>query len=255
MKAYNKDTLTAIANVSPAELERIVREVDKYEGDFSNKLICLRRNSTGDYYATILSRFVAEKLFNAQAFANVNEKRRLLRLFTAVPQMRAARGWLFEAYAHNRFSSSSDTAAGITVYPLAPVPDASEKYRADLDSPITGLPFPLVHREVRVYNKPSDFLDNPATQTYHMPSAKNNAGLDSFLITETEAYIFQMTVSCAHAADTGSQKGLSLLEKMLPPDVPWHYVLVVPDRHSVTLTSVSKKWVDAVVSFLLLVLE
>ena len=254
MKAYNKDTLTAIANVSPAELERIVREVDKYEGDFSNKLICLRRNSTGDYYATILSRFVAEKLFNAQAFANVNEKRRLLRLFTAVPQMRAARGWLFEAYAHNRFSSSSDIAGGITVYPLAPVPDASEKYRVDLDSPITSLPFPLVHREVRVCNKSSDFLDNPATQTYHMPSAKNNTGFDSFLITEAEAYIFQMTVTSAHAADTGSQKGLRLLEKMLP-DVPWHYVLVVPDKHSVTLTSVSKKWVDAVASFLWLVLE
>jgi len=254
MKTYNKNTLKAIAKVTPAELERMVQEGDEYDGDASNKLICLRRNPSGDYYATVLSRFVAGELLNARAFADVSEKRRLLRLFSAIPQMGTARGWLFEAYAHNRFSSSSDTAGGITVYPLAPVPDASEKYRADLDSPITNLPFPLVHREVRVYNKPSDFIDNPATQAYHMPSAKNNAGFDSFLITETEAYIFQMTVSSAHAADTGSQKGLRLLKKMLP-DVPWHYVLVVPDKQSVTLTSVSKNWVDAVASFLLLVLE
>ena len=52
---------------------------------------------------------MAEKLLKAQAFANLHEKRKLLRLFTAVPQMRVSRSWLFEAYAHNHLSSSSNT--------------------------------------------------------------------------------------------------------------------------------------------------
>ena len=73
-------------------------------------------------------------------------------------------------------------------------------------------------------------------------------------------YIFQMTVSRSHAADT-DQRGLHLLKQILPRNVPWHYVLVVPhiadttDIGSTTLTSVNKDWVDAVVSFLLLVLR
>lgn len=68
---------------------------------------------------------------------------RSARLFTAIPEMGVARGWLFEVYARNRFSSS-------------------------------------------------------------IPFAKNNPGFDSFLITETAIYIFQMTVSRAYAADTGN---------------------------------------------------
>ena len=68
-----------------------------------------------------------------------------------------------------------------------------------------------------------------------------------------------MTVPRTHTADTDTQKGLHLLEKILPRDVHWHYVLVVlpttPNVSSVTLTSVSKEWVDAVESFRLLILQ
>ena len=71
-------------------------------------------------------------------------------------------------------------------------------------------------------------------------------------------YIFQTTVSRAHAADAGTQKGLHLLEQILPSNVCRHYVLVMPpteDIGSATLTSVNEDWIDAVDSFLLLVLE
>jgi hypothetical protein len=55
--------------------------------DTSNKLICLRREIPGVACATVLSRFVAEMLLNAQAFANLREKRKFLRLFT-LPSLR-----------------------------------------------------------------------------------------------------------------------------------------------------------------------
>ena len=219
MATYDKDTLTAITNASYAQLERIAQAGKMQDMDTSSKLICLRRETPGVACATVLSKFVAEKLLKAQALVNLHEKRKFLRLFTAIPEMGVARGWLFEAYTHNRFSSSSDTTEGITVYTFAPVSDESDesrKYRPDLDSPTADLLFPLMDRAVRVYTSPDDFVDNPATTGYHIPSAKNNTGFDSFLITETAVYIFQITVPRAHAA----QKGLCLLNKILPSHVP-----------------------------------
>ena len=258
---HDDNTLKAIQNASYAQLERVARGGDR---DASNKqLICLRRRIPGAVCATVLSRFVAEKLLKAEAFANLHEKRRLLRLFTAIPQMGVARGWLFEAYAHNRLSSFSDPTEsidpteGITLYTLAPISEQSGEYQPDLNSATANLLFPLVDRTV--YMLTNDFTDEPARgEAYHIPSIKNNLGFDSFLITADAVYIFQMTVSCTHTADTDTQKGLHFLGKILPQDVHWHYVLVVPPTpnvSSVTLTSVSKEWVDAVESFRLLVLQ
>ena len=123
MENYDQNTLIAIANASYAQLERAVQQGD----EDSDMLICLRRRIPGVFCATVLSRFVAEKLLKARAFANLHQKRKLLHLFTAIPQMGVARGWLFEAYAHNRLSSSSNTAEGITFY-TAPIPDESGEY-------------------------------------------------------------------------------------------------------------------------------
>lgn len=260
MTTYDRRTLHDIKNATYEQLERMVDEGDLQDpySDTSNKLICLRRISPGVACAAVLSRFVAEKVLKAQAFANLHNKRKFVRLFTAIPQMGIARGWSFEAYVHNRFSSSSDIAGGITVYILAPISHTSEEYQPDLDSATTDLLFPLMDRSVRVYTSPNDFRDNPATTEYHIPSAKNNPGFDSFLITETAVYIFQMTVSHSHTADTGAQKGPRLLKQILPSDVPWHYVLVMPpttNMSAATLTLVNEDWVDAVESFRLLVLD
>ena len=91
MVNYDENTLRAIANASYAQLERAAQKgVDMVDKDAS-KLICLRRRIPGAVCATVLSRFVAEKLLKAEAFANLHEKRRLLRLFTAIPQMGVAR--------------------------------------------------------------------------------------------------------------------------------------------------------------------
>jgi hypothetical protein len=165
---------------------------------------------------------------------------------------------LFKAYAHYHFSSSSDIAGGTTVYTLTPAPDASEEYQSNLDSATPDPLFPLMDHTVRVYTSPNDFCDNPATTEYHIPSAKNNPGFDSFLITETAVYIFQMRVSRAHADDTSAQKGLHLLSQILLSDIPWHYVLVMPPTTNICLAmlnSVHQDWVDAVESFQLFVLD
>jgi hypothetical protein len=87
MEIYDETTLTAIITASSAQLDRIVQKGDMYDRDTSNKLISLRRKTPGVACATVLSRFVAEKLLKAQAFANLLEKRKLLCLFTAMPHM------------------------------------------------------------------------------------------------------------------------------------------------------------------------
>ena len=162
MATYDKDALTAIANASYAQLERIAREGKMHDRDTSNKLICLRREIPGVDCATVLSRFVAENLLKAQAFVNLREKRKFLRLFTAILEMGIARRWLFEAYARNRFSSSSDTTEGITVYTTRSRIrriGRIKKYRLNLDS-TADLQFPLMDRTVRIYTSPDDFVDS-----------------------------------------------------------------------------------------------
>ena len=112
-------------------------------------------------------------------------------------------------------------------------------------------------KDAYVYRSLDDFHDTPATG-YHKPSSKTNPGLDSFLITATAVYIFQMTVSKAHAVDSPKAAGLRLLNEMLPPGIPRHYVLVVPhglDVSTVRLTLVNDSWINATESFRLLVLD
>jgi hypothetical protein len=157
MDDYDNDTLAAIRTASYSQLERIADGGDMYDTDISNKLLCLRCKVPGVACATVLSRFVAEKLLKAQAFANLDQKRKFLRLFTAIPQMGVARGWLFEAYVHDRFSSSDDIAEDITVYTLSPISNGSDEYRPNLSSATVDLLFTLRDRTVRVYTSPDDF--------------------------------------------------------------------------------------------------
>ena len=138
--------------------------------------------------------------------------------------MGIARGWLFEAYAHNRFFSSSDIAGGTTAYTLDPAPDdTSGEYQPQ--SQLRN-PRPAIPSDGSRLCVPDDFRDNPAATEYHIPSAKSNPGFDSFLITETAVFIFQMTVSRAHTADTRAQKGLLLLKQILST-VPWHVLFAM----------------------------
>jgi len=256
MEAYDHDTFYAIENASYEQLERIAQQTSMYDSSISNKLICLWRKKPGVADASVLSTFVAEQLLNAKAFADLSEKRKCLRLFAQVPEMGAARGWVFEPYVHYRFSTASPITGGITAYTLVASPQNPQEYRPDLRSRTETSPFPLINRE-RVLRASSDGVE-PQEAEYHMPRAKNNPGFDSFLINGTSAYIFQMTVSNAHAVDSPTQKGLPLLQQMLPKGVPWHYVLVMPhtaDVKSVKLTSVKEDWVNTVESFQLLLLE
>ena len=260
MNNYDETTSMEVKAASFSKLQQTAQHVNMYDDagrNLSDKLLCLWRKSPGTACATVLSRSVAEQLLKAQAFAQLDEKRKLLDLFTSMPQMGVARGWLFEAYAHNCLSSG-DMAEITAVYTLSPISEKPSKYRPNLDSETSDQLFPPINHTVRVYTSHRDFIDNPAKAGYHIPSAKNNAGFDSYLITETAVYIFQMTVSREHAADTAGQKGLGLLKKMLPSHVPWHYVMVLPptaDKASITLTSVTRTWVQAVKSFRLLVLK
>jgi len=112
-------------------------------------------------------------------------------------------------------------------------------------------------KDTYVYWSLDDFHDTPATG-YHKPASKTNPGFDSFLITATAVYIFQRTVSEVHAVDSPKAAGLRLLNEMLPPGVPQHYVLVVPhglDASTARLTLVNEDWVHAIESFRLLVLD
>ena len=116
MKTYDERTLTAIGSASFAQLEQIARADDKYD-DTSNKLICLRRVEPGVSCSTVLSTYVAEQLLKAEGFAELNEKRKFLKLFTGIPDMGSVCGGVFEAYAHNRFASAGSP-EGITFYTL-----------------------------------------------------------------------------------------------------------------------------------------
>ena len=260
MNNYDRITLKEVKAASFSKLQQIAEHISIYDDagrNIFNKLLCLWRESPGTACATVLSRSVAEQLLKAQAFAQLDEKCKFLNLFTPISQMGVARGWVFEAYAHDCLSSGV-MAENPTVYTLSPISEKSSKYRPNLDSETTNQLFPLINHTIRIYTSPRDFVDDPAKTEYHIPFAKNNAGFNSYLITKTAAYIFQMTVSREHAADTAGQKGLGLLKKMLPSHLPWHYVLVLPptaDKALITLTSVTGAWVNAVKSFRLLVLK
>ena len=262
MGFYDDLTLDVIKDASRSfdHLEDVVLGSGRYNRDTESpsKLICLRRKRDyGGACAAVLSPFVAEELLKARAFANLQEKRKVVRLFTAVPEMGIARGWVFEAYGHEYLSTAQNNPEGITTYALIPVATDPQQYMPDLGSERTGAPFPLLTRKLHLYGSTDDVRDRCTSEPeYHIPLARNNPGFDSFLITDNAVYIFQMTVSHEHAADTRGQKGPGLLQRMLP-DVPWHYVMVVPHANveSVRLTSVHKKWVDAAASFLLIVLD
>ena len=125
MNAYDEETLTAIGKASFAQLEQIAKATDKYD-DTSNKLICLKHVKPGVPCSTVLSTYVAEQFLKAESFAELNEKRKFLQLFTGIPEMGSARGWVFEAYAHSRFASAGSP-EGITFYTLTPNPLAKRK--------------------------------------------------------------------------------------------------------------------------------
>jgi len=120
MNTYDKETLTAIGRASFAQLEQIAKANDKSD-DTSNKLICLKRVKPGISCSTVLSTYVAEQLLKAESFAELNEKRKFLKLFTSIPEMDSASGWVFEAYAHSRIASAGSP-EGITFYTHTPKP-------------------------------------------------------------------------------------------------------------------------------------
>lgn len=57
------------------------------------------------------------------------------------------------------------------------------------------------------------------------------------MITQTAVFILKITVSDEHEIDSGTGEGLSLLTRLLPNHIPWHYVLVVPAKLKVSASS------------------
>jgi len=158
MESYDETTSTEVKAASFSKLQQTAQHINMYDDagrNLSNKLLCLWRKSRGTAYATVLSRSVAEQLLKAQAFAQLDEKRKLLGLFTSIPQMGVARGWLFEAYAHTCLSSGD--MAETTVYTLSPISEKPSKYRPNLDSETADPLFPPITHTVRVYTSHRDF--------------------------------------------------------------------------------------------------
>jgi len=236
-------------------LESIVSSTSRFSrySETSDKVICLWRRDTFRAYVVVLSPFVWDVLLKAKALASVDKKRQVCELFSGIPEMG---GYAFQRYGHGCLSR--DDSPSFATYRLTPVSIAPSTFRYDRTTGLTATPYPRGNCKIRPYESPDDFRHYPPLDTeFCIPTASNNPCFDSFVVTQTGVYIFQLTVSHKHRVDSPTQKGLPLLKKIMPWNRPWYYFLVVPetDPGLVTLTSVDEKWVKSVQSFQLIVLD
>lgn len=253
----DEKTASKISTISRSTIQRLLAApADARDPKISHKLVCVYRRPHEDNvpsqrdYTDILSPFVAALLLDADNFASIDEKRSLIALFAGIPEVSVTRGWLYEEYMHRCLSQVY--ALPLVSRQLVPMKAGGQTYKV-AKGQLPHTPCPVIKRSVRRYNAAPGLTtpSSPALETYNIPVIKNNPCFDSYVETETEAFVLQITVSDVHDVDSKTGKGLSLLKKLLPENKPWHYVLVVPREklETVRLTSVSTAWAECIKSF------
>jgi len=250
-----------IKDVTLDVLQRIISAapINAHE-PISHKIVSVHRNTNNDEsYAAALSKFVIRELMEVSTFKTLENKRQLCELLAGVPHAAVARGWCFEAYSHAILTNppNNDGPSSIPTFlaraTTTNVLDNTKTYslRFDSNGPGQSLDYARAYRDTVLYESLDDFTTSPVVENkYYVPKASNNPCFDSFDIVGKEAWIFQMTLSDFHRVDTPAQKGLEFLKKILPPSLPWRYILVVPkSTSSPSLTHIPEKWMKAVKSF------
>ena len=176
-----------------------------------------------DTFAVALSPFVLAEVLRAPAFATLEQKREVCKLLAGIPHgiRNVARGWAFEAYGHACLST--DDPVNFGTYPLTPSPKSKtpKSYRYATNSKRAPTRYPRTTREIRFYDSPDDFANNPAKDgEYCVPFASNRPAFKSFVVTEAAVYIFQMSVFGKDPIDAPAQMGLGWLKRMVPSDRP-----------------------------------
>lgn len=245
-----------VSTVSLSTLEALLLTSDNVSDHTSSKLLCLHRRPDKDNvpsqlsYADVLSPFVADLLLDAPHFAPPARKHKLIALFANVPEVTGAPGWLYVRYMHRCLSQVYRRS--LLSHQLIPSKQGRSSYIAPYGR-AADTPYLVVERSQKIYyNQPSSTGEaSPSPEIYWIPAMLNNRCFGVFVITQTAVFVFKIAVSDEHEVDSETGEGLSLLTRLLPDHIPWHYVLVIPRSGwgNATLTSVSEAWARHVESF------
>lgn len=257
--AYDDNILREISDLSFETLHSLLNpRLDS----LSHKIVRIERKENEQVRITILSPLIMRKLFEAQAFRTLEAKRQVCEIFSADPHVSSARDWAFEEFAHVVLSQTDD-GVDATSYELAYSSKRLSMHRYTPRAMVTDSEYSRQRLEMYMWTSPDEFrkcLTPTRVSRYWRPTSHSNPGFDSFVVTETDAYIFQMTVSDQYRVDSETQQGIAFLEELFPKNGPFHlhYVLVVPNTvplADIALTHIDNRWIEFVSSFQLLVLD
>lgn len=251
LQDYDTEIQAILNKISLPVLSSLLREAP-HESDptTSHKVICVYRRPGPYhflYYMDLLSPFVADSLLEAPQFSSIDSKRKLIDLFAEISIVGVARAWAFEMYMHHILAGEYGNVLVETLQ-LQAGGRTGETYQV-LRSTVPDNIYTVRQRKRNSY-KSFNNLKNKR-EVYWIPWTLENPSFDSFVITDTAVFIFQITLSSTHAVDSKGRKGLLSLINLLPPEIPRHYVVVVPKgvKESFRLTEVSQEWSSMFRSF------
>ncbi|KAJ3511278.1 hypothetical protein NLJ89_g4195 [Agrocybe chaxingu] len=234
----------SLQSLSFSQLEQLIR--DPHDGDKNITHALIQSTSSrpppqiGDprYLApdmmvhSFASRYIWKLVYQRFMDSSLQEMRRLFVSLAGLTSAGATRGWIFEAWCHDRLCQ-----AEIALELTEMVRDSSSLAKGvNTRSLLFGQ-----KRKFKIFPTSTRIADTKDTSKYYVPQKGNNPTFDSFLHISDEVGIgFQMTISSDHTLEP---KGLRILAQRLGTNEHL-FVFVIPTGHSFRCKNPPKHWMS-----------
>jgi hypothetical protein len=244
LRIYKKRCEVTIKRITYDSLRRFVLDGADLDLDVASHVFLIRRNEVEvleDAYLEPISANVEMQLMRTIDELQWLERIDLYHTFASLDATKAVAGLMFESIGHTLLQRGTTT---LTLKPMImsqkrtlfhwksqgeeQVPNSVN------DSEISEFfpPNPAIIYEGR--------LTSVVPNCLHVPKARNQVALDSFVQVDPIFYIFQFTVAKNHDIKIGIKDYLSGLQEILPPKTDWRFVFITPPGCEVDVNATSE---------------
>ncbi|CAA7261979.1 unnamed protein product [Cyclocybe aegerita] len=233
----------SLDRLSLSQLEELIRKPDDGDKQITHALIQSASSrpppQEGDrrYLATdtmvhsIASPYIWKLLYKKFMDSSLQEIRRLFVSLAGMTSSNAMRGWLFEAWSHDRLCQGE---FAFTLTEMVKISSRLVRGQNTRQLPLGP------KREFEIYPSSTKFANTKDGDKYYVPQEGNNPTFDSFIRVSHQLGIgFQMTISPTHALKV---KGLELLSKRIDTKERM-FVFVIPTGHTFDCET-STRWMN-----------
>jgi len=240
LKQYRSLFEATLDNLSLDMVEKIAKAINEQQGDIddvSHRIILLRRrhmtaevpqmdsnsnNVENEKYmcGTVvpISGVVEEALQVLYQRLDQTNKLKWYNCFSGIPTAQVIASWMYEKIVHEIFLDK------IILNLFSMKPDQNRPWKSTHgDASVQSSPLKIQPTQTTIYGD----LKTIDPQVLHILLKRNQAGFDSFIMTNNILYIFQI-IAWTHDISAKILNFYKKFSESLPQDRPWNFVFVVP---------------------------